>query len=119
MTQQLRRELAAAARSGYWSEAEGRVAVTAWRESGESAERFGARHGLPARRLRWWDQRLGTSRRSPGPASASVELVPIEVIQRVERGGTIEVDVGEFKVRVVRDVDPDALRTVIEVLRGC
>ena len=119
MTQQMRRELAAAARSGYWSEAEGRVAVVAWRESGESAEQFGARHGLPARRLRWWDRRLGSTASGSGSANTSVALVPIEVIQRDERDGTIEVDVGEFKVRVARGVDPDALRTVIEVLRGC
>ena len=122
MTQQLRRELAAAATSDYWSETDGRAAVAAWRESGESATQFGARHGLSARRLRWWASRLGQPMVTPGRSASkitSVELIPIEVIQRDEGGTTIEIGVGEFKVRVSRGVDADALRTVIEVLRAC
>jgi hypothetical protein len=122
MTQGMRRELVAAARSNYWSEDDGRTAVTAWRESGESATRFGARHGLSARRLRWWARRLGTSAVSQvGASSAStrVELIPIEMIQREVRGAPIEIAIGEIKVRVDRGVDADALRTVIEVLRAC
>ena len=35
MMEEPRRELAVIARSVYWSETEGRLAVTAWTESGE------------------------------------------------------------------------------------
>lgn len=59
MMEELRRELAAVARSVYWSETEGRLAVTAWIESGESAKEFCEKYGLSARRLEWWKRRLG------------------------------------------------------------
>ena len=122
MTQEQRRELAAVAKSDYWSEAEGRLAVAAWRASGESAVRFGEHHGLSARRLRWWGLRLGkiaTLAPTKASASSAVELVPIRVIQRDDRDEPIEIAVGEFKIRVRRGADPATLRTVVEVLRSC
>lgn len=120
MTQDLRRALAAVARSVYWSEDDGRLAVTAWRESGESAKQFGDKHGLSARRLQWWSRRLGEPTVTPPPARANtVELVPIELIQRDDRDEPIEIAVGAFTIRVPRRVDPDALRVVVGVLRSC
>ena len=118
MTQGTRRELTAIAQSAYWTETEGRIAVAAWRASGETAGRFGEQHGLSARRLRWWGQRLGQSA-TRAPLGATVELVPIGVIQRDVRDEPIEITVGEFRVAVRRGVDPEALRMVVEVLRSC
>jgi hypothetical protein len=120
MTQDLRRALATVARSVYWSEDDGRLAVTAWRDSGESAKQFGDQHGLSARRLQWWSRRLGEPTITPHPARANtVELVPIGLIQRDDRGEPIEITVGAFTIRVPRRVDPDALRVVVGVLRSC
>ena len=120
MTQELRRELATVARSVYWSETEGRIAVAAWRASGEGAKQFGAKHGLSARRLQWWGRRLGESTPALTSAGASaVELVPIGVIQRDGCDEPIEIVVGVFKIRVPHHVDRDTLRTVVEVLRSC
>jgi hypothetical protein len=120
MTQDLRRALAAAARSIYWHEDDGRLAVTAWRESGESAKQFGDKHGLSARRLQWWSRRLGEPAVTPPRAHPNtVELVPIGLIQRDDRDEPIEIVVGSFTIRVPRRVDPDALRVVVGVLRSC
>lgn len=112
-----RRELTTIAQSEYWTETEGRIAVAAWRASGETAARFGEQHGLSARRLRWWDHRLG---KTATTASTMIELVPIGVLHpENDRAEPIEIMVGEFKIRVPRGVDPDTLRTVVEVLRSC
>ncbi len=61
--------------SKYWSEAEGRAVVEAWRRSGESATEFARRHGLRAKRIVYWEQRL--SRPETGP---TLSLVPATVI---------------------------------------
>ena len=116
MTQEQRRELATVARSAYWSEAEGQLVVAAWRASGETAVRFGEKHGLSARRLRWWERRLG----KVATHEATIELVPIGVVERDDdRDAAIEVAVSEFTIRVRRGADKDTLRTVVEVLRSC
>jgi len=121
MTQGTRRELTAIAQSAYWTETEGRVAVTAWRASGETAVRFGEQHGLSPRRLRWWGQRFGkVTKLAPTEiGGATLELVPIGVIQRDVRDEPIEIAVGEFRIAVRRGIDPVALRMVVEVLRSC
>ena len=62
MTRELRRELATVAKSVYWSEAEGRIAVAAWRASGESATQFGDKHGLTRGFLERWRKLLNWSR---------------------------------------------------------
>jgi hypothetical protein len=140
MIQGLRRALATVARSVYWSEDDGRLVVTAWGASGESAKQFGDKHGLSARRLLWWSRRLGEPTVTPPPVRANtvrantvrantvrantvrantVELVPIGLIQRDDRDEPIEIAVGAFTIRVPRRVDPDALRVVVGVLRSC
>jgi hypothetical protein len=120
MMEELRRELAAAARSVYWSETEGRLAVTAWIESGESATEFGEKHGLSARRLQWWKRRLGAVTTTASPRwTNTVELVPIRVIPGDDRDERIEIVVGMFRIRIPNGVNQDALRTVVEVLRAC
>jgi hypothetical protein len=57
--------------SRYWSAAQGRVVVEAWRQSGEAAAVFARRHGLQPKRLRYWATQLS---RAEGP---SLTLVPV------------------------------------------
>ena len=73
---------------GYWREAEARVVVEAWRESGEELSRFARQQGVDPRRLSRWARRLGVERgRSPrfhpvrlvGTAAAIENGVPIEI----------------------------------------
>lgn len=117
--------MATVARSVYWSEDDGRLAVTAWRASGESAKQFGDKHGLSARRLQWWSRRLGEPTVTPPSVRANtvrantVELVPIGLIQRDDRADPIEIAIGVFTICVPRRVDPDALGVVVGVLRSC
>ena len=46
------------ARRGYWREADARVVVDAWRQSGDSLAEFGRRYGVRSRRIAWWAARL-------------------------------------------------------------
>jgi transposase-like protein len=62
--------------SKYWSEAEGRTVIEAWRRSGESASGFARRHGLQSKRIKYWAQRL--SRREASPPTLA--LVPAAVV---------------------------------------
>lgn len=41
-----------------WDEADGRLAVDAWRESGLSIEAFAREHGFGGWRLRWWASKV-------------------------------------------------------------
>jgi transposase-like protein len=61
---------------GYWSEKEGRRAVEAWRRSGESSSAFARRHGIRAKRLKWWSERL-----APAAPSPTVSFVPATVVE--------------------------------------
>ena len=63
--------------SSYWSEAEGRRVVEAWRASGENATAFARRHGLRARRLVYWSKRLAATASRPAP---TVSFVPAAVV---------------------------------------
>jgi hypothetical protein len=62
--------------SKYWSEAEGRAVVDAWRRSGESAPEFARRHGLRAKRLKYWSKRLSRAERE----ARTLSLVPATVV---------------------------------------
>lgn len=63
--------------SNYWSEDEGRRVVEAWRESGENATAFARRHGLRAKRLVYWSNRLEANASVP---AATVSFVPAAVV---------------------------------------
>lgn len=62
-------------KSSYWSEAEGRRVVEAWRRSGETATAFARRHGLRAKRLVYWSERLAAAEETP-----RVSFVPAAVV---------------------------------------
>jgi hypothetical protein len=62
--------------SKYWSEAEGRAVVDAWRRSGETAPAFARRHGLQTKRIKYWSERLSRGEREP----PTLSLVPATVM---------------------------------------
>ena len=62
--------------SKYWSEADGRAVIEAWRRSGESRSAFARRQGLQTKRLKYWAGRLS---RADGP-SRTLALVPATVV---------------------------------------
>ena len=83
--------------------------VAAWRASGDSATVFAAREGYAASSLRNWASRLGRD----------VELVRVvrsEPAQSKAEG--IEIRVGTARVFVPSGADTEALRVVLEALRG-
>jgi hypothetical protein len=62
--------------SKYWSEAEGRVVIEAWRRSGEPAPVFARRHGLQPKRIKYWADRLSQAEDAAPPLA----LVPATVV---------------------------------------
>lgn len=62
--------------SKYWSEAEGRAVIEAWRRSGESGPAFARRHRLRPNRIKYWAGRLSQVEE---PAS-TLALVPATVM---------------------------------------
>ena len=73
-------------RTGRWTEAEGRKAVTAWKENGQPLARFAREHEVAPWRLRWWAQRLGELQGRPTRTSQakhrsteSIDLIPAVV----------------------------------------
>ncbi|MEO7729652.1 MAG: hypothetical protein ABIY55_01665, partial [Kofleriaceae bacterium] len=70
------REMRLPRSSKYWSEADGRAVIEAWRRSGESRSAFARRHGLQTKRLKYWAERLS---RADGPAR-TLALVSATVV---------------------------------------
>ena len=101
----------------YWREEDARVVTEAWRQSGMSLSAFAERHGLHARRVARWAERLQGM--EPEPVRFHrVELVAARGPQAagVER---IEVVLGDgCTVRVPPGCAPKELRQVLDVLSG-
>jgi transposase-like protein len=64
--------------SKYWTEAEGRAVVAAWRRSGHPAAEFARRHGLQTKRLKYWSERLSRAERETDGNMLS--LVPATIV---------------------------------------
>lgn len=102
----------------YWRAGEGRVAVEAWRRSGESLAAFAGRHGIHPRRLSRWATQL------EGPEEP-VAFHPVRLVQGSDeerRGGApLEIVFGEeMRVRVAPGFAARDLVRVLEVLGvGC
>ena len=77
--------------SSYWSENEGRQVVEAWRRSGENATAFARRHGLRAKRLIYWSQRL---ERNENVSAATVSFAPAVVVAAEELAAVIRAPSG-------------------------
>jgi len=114
---------------------EWRRLVSEWERSGLEAQEFARRHGLTAKRLRWWRWRIratadgATSVARPervvgdGQADevpvALVRVIPVAGEERGTEGETpIELVVGDVLVRVRSGFDCVALGHVLDVLEG-
>ncbi|MBX3159209.1 MAG: hypothetical protein KF773_24790 [Deltaproteobacteria bacterium] len=98
--------------SKYWTADEGRRVVDAWRQSGETATVFARRHGLRAKRLVYWSQRL--SRTAP-----TVTFVPAQVIPAAEPGPMpvlIRVR-GELELELT-SATPEQVAAIVKALRS-
>jgi hypothetical protein len=94
--------------SRYWSEAEGRAVIEAWRRSGESRSAFAKRHGLQTKRLRYWAGRLP---RAEEPAR-TLALVPTTVVgaelSAVIRAGEVTIELSS--------ATPEQVATIAQAL---
>lgn len=108
-----RNEVEEVARRPYWREADGRVIVHAWKESGDTLSAFASRLGVDPKRVSRWSARL--ERRKP----TAMRFHPVRLIDGVSRGrdGGIEIELGEGRlVRVAAGFDPNDLKRVLAVL---
>ncbi len=110
-----RAEMRRVAGKGYWREADARVAVAAWQESGETLGAFAQRHGVGRQRLARWRSRL--ERTDP----AAVPFHPVRVTGTASAEGcdvgTIEIELsGGRRVRLCPGFQAEDLRRVLGVL---
>lgn len=104
-----------------WSEQHARMVVGAWKNSGLSAREFGARHGMPKKRLESWSSKLG--KRDKAAANA-LQFVPVDVVPAA--GGFTHAGPGLMELVLPRgirltlssDFDAPALKRLLEVV-GC
>ena len=109
------REVRDLAKRGYWREAQARVVVTGWLQSGEALAAYAERHGVDPARLSRWVKRL------EGAEAPAVRFYPVRLKdERVvaESGGTIEIELRDGRrVRVPRGFEAEDLRRVLVVLQ--
>jgi len=103
------------ARKRYWREADARVVVRAWRESGERVTAFARAHGLRPRRVSWWISRFDET------DQGAVRFYPVRLLGEpeqpwVSRDPIEVVMVDGTRVRVPEGFGVDHLRRVLEVL---
>ncbi len=96
----------------YWREADARVMVKAWRNSGESLSGFARRQGVDPRRVARWAVRVDGSEQAP------VRFHPVRLADHDGGGGSaIEIHlVGGQRVRVPAGFQTEDLRRVLAAL---
>ena len=102
----------------YWSDAEGRSAVIAWRASGLTKKAFARRHGIAAQRITYWERRLPSS----STMRADITLAPVTVLATPPRESDIAIELRSgHVVRVRGDVEEVQLVRVIRAAEraGC
>jgi hypothetical protein len=106
-------ELRVSAGRSYWREADARVIVEAWQQSGETGVAFARELGVHPRRLRWWASRLGR----PQPTAVRFHPVRVASADTSQREVWIEMDLGNGpRVRVPPGFAAEDLRRVLAVL---
>ena len=100
-----------------WREADARVLIEAWRESGQTLTAFARRCNVHPERLGRWHRLLRTEPRGP------VRFHPVRVRevqpQRAESGDRIELVLLDGRsIRVPHGFDADDLRRVLHVLEA-
>lgn len=95
--------------SKYWSEAEGRAVVEAWRRSGEPVSTFARRHGVQSRRIKYWAERHSGAEM----AAPRLALVPATVTSAVEVAAVIRVGAVTIELS---SATPDQVATIAQAL---
>jgi transposase-like protein len=105
----------------YWRAEDARVAVEAWRRSGETCSGFALRHGIHPRRLMRWRQNLEAAK--PSESDGSIRFYPMRVTPHGNRGPgragdeAIEIVLAEgSRVRVPPGFAAEDLERVLVVL---
>jgi transposase len=98
----------------YWREADARVMVGAWQDSGKTLSAFAKQHGIDPLRMARWRTRL----RRATPAGMRFHPVQVAAEGTARRGGcVIEIELGGGRrVRVGPGFDVEDLRRVMTVL---
>jgi hypothetical protein len=97
--------------SGYWREAEARVVVAAWRQSGATLTAFARSRGVHPRRLARWARRLEGKRREP------VRFHPVRLVEKRPREAKLEIVLRSgCRVRVPSGFAVEDLRRVLEAV---
>ena len=97
----------------YWPEADARVIIEAWQQSGETVAAFARRLGVDPRRVSRWAGRLSTSEPTP------VHFHPVRVASAGagDRRASIEIELGGGRrLRVAAGFEAEDLRRVLAVL---
>lgn len=90
-----------------------RQRVSSWRASGQSAEKFSARHGVKASTLKWWASQF--RRAEPVPVVRVAQV--LRSSERTSRHGAIVVeDDTRMRVTVEPGADREALLLVFDLL---
>lgn len=105
----------------YWRAEDARVAVEAWRRSGETCSAFARRHGIHPRRLKRWTPKLEGA--EPRESEGSVRFYPLRVVAEGNGGAgpqgaePIEIVLAEgSRVRVPAGFAAEDLERVLVVL---
>jgi hypothetical protein len=109
------------AHRGLWSEHEARGVLNAWRNSGQTLERFAKERGLVPQRVRWWKAKLEGKTTALVRSASPLALLPVEVTQSTpaKRGEPVAVYLRSgHVVKVGRGFDEEAFARVIAVLEG-
>jgi len=104
-----------------WSEQHARKVVGAWKDSGLSAREFGARYGVPRKRLECWSSKLGKKDKA---AAKALQFVPVAVAPVADDSG--HAGLGSMELVLPRgirlilstDFDAPALKRLLEAV-GC
>jgi transposase-like protein len=102
-----------------WSEHEARSAISAWRKSGLSVEKFARERGLVPQRIYWWRKKLEVPAKAAAKPAPSMSLLPVQVTATRARGEPVAVFLrtGHI-VKVGRDFDEEAFARVVALLEG-
>jgi hypothetical protein len=87
--------------------------------SGESVQRFCAKHRVRLSRLKWWRWRLRSERRSAGLAQPGVRLLPVDVVDVASlRPASLVVAISGAELRIEMGTDVEYVGALVTALRS-
>lgn len=87
--------------------------------SGDSMQRFCAKHRIRVSRLKWWRWRLGSERSSAALARPGVRLLPVDVVDVAPlQPATLVVTISGAELRVEVGTDVEYVGALVSALRS-